>query len=105
MTTIAHYRREISQPPDIAVPDGTSLRSSAGPEDVPRWLAIRQAAFSHEARPVGLWTEADFQREFLAQPWWQPAHQWFAIHRDALEPVGTITLGRRAELPVIHWLA
>ncbi len=96
----------------LSVP-GVALRHFAGPEDVELWLELRRRAFARERFGVRDWNAADFAREFLDKPWWQPDRMWFAVPADSSlsQPsvVGTVTLARRASdkeaKPVVHWLA
>ncbi len=113
MTIVLQLSRKLESRP--AVPDvpQVELRHYTGPPDVELWLDLRRRAFAKQRVGVGDWNAADFAREFLEKPWWQPQAMWFAetpagMLRPA-SPVGTITLARRGEAPhdkpVVHWLA
>jgi GNAT superfamily N-acetyltransferase len=98
--------------PEIPVIEQITLRHFGGPADIDVWLEIRRKAFGRQKVGVRDWSRADFQAEFLAKPWWQPAALWFAQSSDPLADLpelGTATLGWRGPAesgkPVIHWLA
>src|SRR5258708_7424604 len=65
-----------------AVP-GAGLRNFKGNEGVPACIDVRHRAFAGERVGVGLWTAADFEREFTAKPGWHPEDVWFA---EVVEP-------------------
>ena len=113
MSDVLHLHRILVEKPPQPECAVASLRTYRGLEDINLWLELRQRAFARERVGVGRWAEEDFQREFLAKPWWSPEHMWFAIPRAADSSsemaVGTVTLARRGSgpqsRPVIHWLA
>ncbi len=94
-----------------------AVRSFRGGDDVLAWLSLRRLAFSGVSPGGPGWTKADFDREFLAKPWWRPDRMWFAVPVEGdieQTPVGTVTLaqwsggersGRERPKPVVHWLA
>src|SRR5690242_10582944 len=107
MADILHLRRQLDAPVPIEPPAGLRLRTYAGSHDVAAWLELRHRAFARARLGVRQWDESDFEREFLAKPWWRPEHVWFA--ESTARPVGTVTLALRGEgnaaRPVVHWLA
>lgn len=112
MSDVLHLCHALTERPLAADCPTVSLRTYQGPGDIDRWLEIRERAFARERVGVGRWTHADFEREFLAKPWWSPEHLWFAVPAEsnaAERIVGTVTLARRGigatSRPVIHWLA
>ncbi len=110
MPTILHLVRTLERRPSLPEVPGVRLRHFAGLDDIEVWLDLRQRSFA--GAPVGVrpWTRADFEAEFFARPWWSPERLWFAEADQEAEgevssqPVGTIALAQRGELPVIHWL-
>lgn len=111
MTSVLHLARELTSPPQRPSTPDVLIRAYAGSEDIPIWLEIRRLAFQGQLVSVGDWNAADFAREFLNQPWWNPAHMWFAEapdRADQYRPVGSVTLVTRPGDPPrasIHWLA
>ncbi|HEX4128456.1 MAG TPA: GNAT family N-acetyltransferase [Pirellulales bacterium] len=97
-----------AEPPRFDLP-GFTLRHYRGPDDIDRWLELRQRAFARQRVGVGTWSRADFERELLMKPWWRPERVWFAEPRGESSPVGMVTLAERgrgtAAVPVVHWLA
>jgi GNAT superfamily N-acetyltransferase len=94
--------------PQLATLSGVALRGYQGPEDAQNWLQVRRIAFARHKLGIGDWDRADFEREFLRKPWWNPSYMWFAEEARGA-PLGTICLARRQgfadDRPVIHWLA
>jgi GNAT superfamily N-acetyltransferase len=110
MRPVIQLAKRLDEMPQVMQALGFRLRHFASDDDIRRWLNLRDAAFADVKPRPGSWTEADFQREFLSQPWWQPERMWLAEVPEAGEPVlvGSVTLGRRgadgSERAVIHWL-
>jgi mycothiol synthase len=80
--------------------------------DVGSWLELRRQAFADEQPVPGHWTEDDFAREFVRQPWWNPERLWLVEEsaRDGHgEIIGTVTVAvrdvSRGPRASIHWLA
>ncbi|MEX0979138.1 MAG: GNAT family N-acetyltransferase [Pirellulales bacterium] len=91
-------------PPELS---GIRLRHYAGPQDIETWLDIRRRAFARQKVGISDWDSSDFHREFLSKPWWRPEVMWLAETEPLLMPtsaVGTVTLARRGDKPVVHWL-
>jgi len=112
MSAVLHLHHALTERPAEADCPTVGLRTYQGPSDIDHWLEIRERAFARERVGVSRWTHADFEREFLAKPWWKPEHLWFAVPVEtaaAGKIVGTVTLARRGigatSRPVIHWLA
>ncbi|HEY5314243.1 MAG TPA: hypothetical protein VIK18_17050, partial [Pirellulales bacterium] len=94
MATVKNLRLELRHRPEIVAPAEIGLRHFAGPDDIGPWLAIRNRAFAREKLGVGQWDAGDFQREFLAKPWWSAQRMWLAQSRlagDDWPVVGTVT--------------
>ncbi len=110
MATVRQLTKKLTSRPEPGVVAGVRLRHFAGNPDIAAWLELRSRAFARQKLGVGGWTAADFEREFLAKPWWRPECLWFAeTVEDASMVVGTVTLARRGvslqDKPVVHWLA
>jgi GNAT superfamily N-acetyltransferase len=113
MTVILQLARQLPSRPAPFEVAGVRLRNYAGPADIEVWLDLRRRAFARQKLGVRDWDAADFQREFLDKPWWNPHRIWFAEAQPLLlgpwRAVGTITLARRGQgdqaKPVVHWLA
>ncbi|MCA9248884.1 MAG: GNAT family N-acetyltransferase [Planctomycetales bacterium] len=101
--------REIDTTPvaDSGVID--ELRTLELPRDEAGWLELRNRAFAGEVPTVRPWNSADFRREMIAQPWWNPERTW-VIDAPGLpgRMVGAVTMALRASdrahTPAIHWL-
>jgi GNAT superfamily N-acetyltransferase len=111
MLPIVRRMRVLSSVPAEIRADGITLRQYRGEDDIAAWLAIRNRAFSSLETAGRAWTDADFQREFVAQPWWRPEWMWFAVpsNQEASDAaVGTVTLAMRETpsglRPAVHWL-
>ena len=123
-TSVLHLCRSLDASPRPAAPlPGVTIRCFR-PEDVDRWLALRQRAFAREKLGVREWSAADFEEEFLTKPWWNPAHCWLAeatsSNFPADQPVapgvgqatspllGAVAMALRGQSPtakaVVHWL-
>ncbi len=123
MTAIVRMIRNLEERPAVQPVPGVRLRHFRDDADVDRWLEIRHKAFGRQRLGVRSWTQADFRREFLDKPWWQPELMWFAdvtmlsvdegADEDNYRSVGTVSLALRqgatvaqsAACPAIHWLA
>src|SRR5438093_710571 len=121
MAAVLQLTRMLGGRPEIAEIPGIRLRNYDGAGDIPRWLAIRNAAFAGQKVGVRRWDESDFAREFLEKGWWDPRGMWFAESAgpprragvedrqpDNYDAVGTISLAWRGTSPeakpAIHWL-
>lgn len=110
MATVRQLTKKLTSRPDPRAVEGIRLRHFAGETDISVWLELRSRAFARQQLGVGAWDEGDFEREFLAKPWWRPERMWFAeTVEDISMVVGTVTLARRGiephDKPVVHWLA
>jgi GNAT superfamily N-acetyltransferase len=112
---VLHLSRSLTDEPAVRECEGVVLRCFADERDIAAWLALRERAFADQRPPVGKWTAADFEREFLDQSWWRPDRMWLAHEvrdnevRDNGQPcVGSVTLALRKRpaglRPAIHWL-
>jgi GNAT superfamily N-acetyltransferase len=111
MSNVLQLRRKLLVRPVVPQVPGVTLRSYQAAEDIEAWLRIRHRTFAKESLGVREWTAADFQREFLTKPWWQPERMWLAEAGDLLhaqQPVGAVTWADRgaqgAIVPAVHWL-
>lgn len=110
MPAILHLSKSMTAEPLWSPCQGITLLTFEDRQDVDSWLLLRQRAFAEERPPVGPWSVADFEREFLRQAWWQPRQMWLAV--DSLQSskplVGSVTLLLRDKRsPVraaLHWL-
>jgi GNAT superfamily N-acetyltransferase len=110
MATVRQLTKKLTSRPEPPAIAGVRLRHFAGSADIAAWLELRSRAFARQKLGVGGWTAGDFEREFLAKPWWRPECMLFAeTDEDASMLVGTVTLARRGasphDKPVVHWLA
>jgi len=112
MPTVLQLTKRLIAPPQPVEVPGITLRHYRGRSDIADWLEVRRRAFARQKVGIGQWNEVDFEREFLAKPWWRPAAMWLAEAQPLLMPseiVGTVTLARRGnppdDKPVVHWLA
>jgi GNAT superfamily N-acetyltransferase len=83
MTPILQMQKELHAPPalDSNLAEelaGLSIRHYVGPADIVPWLDLHQAAFAKSRVGLARWENADFEREFLQKPWWQPERMWLA---------------------------
>ena len=100
--------KNLDREPRVLEMDGVQVRVFGQPQDMERWLHIREQAFATVRPAVRKWTESDFCAEISNRWWWSPERTGFAeVHHDPRpRVVGTVTLAiRRKGLPVVHWLA
>jgi len=107
MSSILHFRKQLTAPP-VAVPvPGICLRQIRIPEDITPWLALRECAMASETPEARPWNPADFRAEMTEKTWWRTDRSWVAI-TDSADVVGAVTLairsGENAAVPVVHWL-
>ncbi len=113
MTAVQQLTKKLTSRPVPEEVPGVRLRNFSGEADIYAWLELRQRAFARQKLGIGSWSAVDFEREFLAKPWWRPSCMWFAVAAAEQLPsglvVGTVTLARRGnaphDKPVVHWLA
>lgn len=70
---LLQLRRRLDEPelPEVAVPDGVTLRTYAGPGDDGELLRVNAAAFDWHPEQ-GAWTQREID-ERVAEPWFDPA--------------------------------
>ncbi len=83
MTPILQMQKKLSSPPvqlsDFPSElDGLVIRHYTDPADIGPWIELRQLAFAKSRIGLARWENADFEREFLQKPWWQPERMWLA---------------------------
>lgn len=104
---ILRFSHTLTQPPDLPVPGGATIRTFRNPDDVAEWLALRQAAFARLVVAGRPWTRDDFRREFIAKPWWSAERMWVATDEGGAV-AGAVTLGRSGrpphDAPCVMWL-
>ena len=71
--------------------------------DLESWLALRNDAVADLKPMPRPWTEDDFYREMTAKDWWFEDCTQVA-ESNAGELIGSVTLARRGNLAVMHWL-
>jgi GNAT superfamily N-acetyltransferase len=108
MMPIVQRMRVLRSVPEEARSEGCHVRSYHE-DDIDNWLANRNGAFLESETGGRAWTEDDFRREFVEQPWWRPDWMWFASpSSQEVSPVGTVTLAVRQTpsglRPAVHWL-
>jgi GNAT superfamily N-acetyltransferase len=110
MASVLHLRKQLVLPP-VALPvPGARLRTFEIPEDVSRWLALRDRAMSNQLPAVRSWNESDFYVEMVNKLWWRAECTWVAcdVNRPLGGLIGAVTLamrkGKAASVPVVHWL-
>jgi GNAT superfamily N-acetyltransferase len=112
VTSVLHFRKQLTAPPVAADAPGFHVRQLSVPDHVPAWLALRERAMANQMPAVRHWSAADFDREMAAKPWWRSDRSWVAIHGAASDEasamVGAVTLALResaaTSVPVVHWL-
>jgi len=98
--------RDLNDLPDLDIPGGYSIRCYR-PGDEAAFVRIKNAAFAGEQAGGRDWTDADFEKEYLASPHFKVDRVLFAEFEGQL--VGTTTAwtseyeGR--EIGLIHWVA
>ena len=98
--------RELNELPNAKAPAGYRIRTYETGDDT-AFVRIKNAAFMSENAGGRAWTSADFEKEYLDSPYFDPKRVLFAICGD--EPVGTTTAwtathqGR--DVGLIHWVA
>lgn len=98
--------RVLKDLPDAKAPAGYRIRTYETGDDT-AFVRIKNAAFMSENAGGRAWTSADFEKEYLDSPYFDPKRVLFAICGD--EPVGTTTAwtathqGR--DVGLIHWVA
>ena len=109
MTTILHFRRQLSGPPDIAEVPGIWVRNFSVPDDIANWLALRDRAMAEQIPRVRSWSKSDFELEMSSKSWWSANRSWVAMRANRADSaVGAVTLALRegvaSTIPVVHWL-
>jgi GNAT superfamily N-acetyltransferase len=109
MAPVLQLTKLLAARPHIEGPLDLRVRNYDGPTDIDPWLTLRQRAFAEERPPAGAWTAADFRRELLDKPWWQPQRMWLAETLQSNALIGSVSLafntrGKRVR-PAVHWLA
>lgn len=98
--------RELKDLPDASAPAGYRIRTYQSGDDT-AFVRIKNAAFMSENAGGRAWTAADFKKEYLDSPYFEPKRVLFAVFGDA--PVGTTTAWtatyRGREVGLIHWVA
>ncbi|MES1213729.1 MAG: GNAT family N-acetyltransferase [Singulisphaera sp.] len=113
MAEVMHFLKRLQTRPTVGAAAAFSLRSFAGPTDIPLWLELRNRAFARAKPGILAWNESDMARELFDRPWWSPDRVWFALAHEpgSDQPValGTVALAARAtaegEAGAVHWLA
>jgi GNAT superfamily N-acetyltransferase len=86
MVLIVRLSKRLNSRPRVAAASGIALRCYRDPGDIELWLALRTSALPRPLAGGREWTEIDFQREFMAQPWWCPARMWLAVPAASAVP-------------------
>ncbi len=98
--------RELTDLPEAEPPAGYRIRTYETGDDA-AFVRIKNAAFMVENGGGRAWTGADFEKEYLGSPYFEPGRILFAICGE--EPVGTTTawtaMNRGREVGLIHWVA
>lgn len=98
--------RELMDLPEANAPAGYRIRTYETGDDA-AFVRIKNAAFMSENAGGRAWTAADFKKEYLDSPYFDPMRVLFAVFGD--EPVGTTTAWtatyRGREVGLIHWVA
>jgi GNAT superfamily N-acetyltransferase len=112
VTSVLHFRKQLTAPPVAVDAAGFHVRQLSVPDDLPRWLALRDRAMADQTPAVRRWSAADFHTEMIAKPWWHSDRSWIAINVAASNEIsvmiGAVTLALResatTSVPVVHWL-
>ena len=92
-------RRHAAEVPEVAFPDGVTIRTFVPGQDEQAWLTVNAAAFADHAEQ-GRWTLADLQaRE--RESWFDPAG--FFLAEGSLRPEHAPEGSLRPELVGFHW--
>ena len=106
MLNVLQMTHVLTERPEATAVEGVRLRTFSGPADIPAWLGLRERSFARQRLGVREWSSEDFQREFLAKPWWRPEAMWLAEVEGGV--AGSVSLARRetatSSKPVVHWL-
>ncbi len=98
--------RELNDLPVARTPAGYRIRTYETGDDT-TFVRIKNAAFMSENAGGRAWTSADFEKEYLDSPYFDPKRVLFAICGD--EPVGTTTAwtatNQGRDVGLIHWVA
>jgi len=79
MVPVVRLSKRLNSRPRVGTASGIALRCYRDPWDIEHWLALRTSALPRPHAGGREWTEIDFHREFMAQPWWCPAGMWLAV--------------------------
>ena len=102
MPNVLQMMRTLEVRPSLPTVEGVKLRSFSAPADVEAWLQLRQKAFADESPAPRPWTPADFEREVLSKPWYNPTGIWLV---ESTNLIGSVILARRADnRPAVNWL-
>ncbi|MCA9262636.1 MAG: GNAT family N-acetyltransferase [Planctomycetales bacterium] len=110
MATVLYLSKPVTARPHASPGRLRNYRPDVGDETA--WLQLRSRAIEASGlipRNSRAWTERDFQREFLNQPWWLPARMWFTLSSTSDEPTGSVALMIRhartdSATGHLHWL-
>lgn len=98
--------RVLKDLPDAKAPAGYLIRTYETGDDT-AFVRIKNAAFMSENAGGSAWTSADFKKEYLDSPYFDPKRVLFAVYGE--KPVGTTTAWtatyRGREVGLIHWVA
>ncbi len=98
--------RELNDLPVARTPAGYRIRTYETGDDT-AFVRIKNAAFISENTGGRAWTSADFEKEYLDSPYFDPKRVLFAVCGD--EPVGTTTawtaMYQGRDVGLIHWVA
>ena len=67
MASVLHLRKQLIAPPVALTVPGVHVRTFEMPDDMSRWLALRDRAMADQLPAVRSWTEADFTHEMVEQ--------------------------------------
>jgi mycothiol synthase len=83
---LMQMRRSLRDLPDVAIPEGVTVRPYAGPGDHPELLRVNNAAFAWHPEQGG-WGEAEI-RQRRGEPWFDPAGLFLAFDDSSGELLG-----------------